>query len=119
VQPVYIESTGETSYPLLEKVLVAFGNQIAFEDTLDQALDSLFGGDSGYEPPVTDGETQEPVEEQAPTETNNTALNEALAAASSALADKQAALMAGDLAAFASADDRLTRAIEDALAALD
>jgi uncharacterized membrane protein (UPF0182 family) len=119
VQPVYIESTGETSYPLLEKVLVAFGNQIAFEDTLDQALDSLFGGDSGYEPPVTDGETQEPVEEQAPTETNNTALNEALAAANSALADKQAALLAGDLAAFASADDRLTRAIEDALAALD
>jgi uncharacterized membrane protein (UPF0182 family) len=119
VQPVYIESTGETSYPLLEKVLVAFGGQIAFEDTLDQALDSLFGGDSGYEPPVTDGETQEPVEEQAPTETNNTALNEALAAANSALADKQAALMAGDLAAFASADNRLTRAIEDALAALD
>jgi len=119
VQPVYIESTGETSYPLLEKVLVAFGGQIAFEDTLDQALDSLFGGDSGYEPPVTDGETQEPVEEQVPTETNNTALNEALAAANSALADKQAALMAGDLAAFASADNRLTRAIEDALAALD
>ena len=119
VQPVYIESTGETSYPLLEKVLVAFGGQIAFEDTLDQALDSLFGGDSGYEPPVTDGETEEPVEEQAPTETNNTDLNEALAAANSALADKQAALMAGDLAAFASADNRLTRAIEDALAALD
>jgi len=119
VQPVYIESTGETSYPLLEKVLVAFGGQIAFEDTLDQALDSLFGGDSGYEPPVTDGGTQEPVEEQAPTETNNTALNAALAAASSALADKQAALMAGDLAAFASADNRLTSAIEDALAALD
>ena len=119
VQPVYIESTGETSYPLLEKVLVAFGGQIAFEDTLDQALDSLFGGDSGYEPPVTDGGTEEPVEEQAPTETNNTALNAALAAASSALADKQAALMAGDLAAFASADNRLTSAIEDALAALD
>ena len=124
VQPVYIESTGETSYPLLEKVLVAFGDQIAFEDSLDQALDALFGGDSGFDPnetdaPVADDAGEEPVTEPAPTESGNTALDEALTAASSALADKQAALMAGDLAAFARADDRLTRAIEDALAALD
>ena len=47
VQPVYVQSTGETSYPLLRKVLVAFGDEIAFEDTLDAALDALFGGDSG------------------------------------------------------------------------
>ena len=124
VQPVYIESTGETSYPLLEKVLVAFGDQIAFEDSLDQALDALFGGDSGFDPnetdaPVADDTGEEPVTEPAPTDSGNTALDEALTAASSALADKQAALMAGDLAAFARADDRLTRAIEDALAALD
>ena len=124
VQPVYIESTGETSYPLLEKVLVAFGDQIAFEDSLDQALDALFGGDSGFDPnetdaPVADDAGEEPVTEPAPTDSGNTALDEALTAASSALADKQAALMAGDLAAFARADDRLTRAIEDALAALD
>src|SRR5699024_3172573 len=49
VQPVYVKSTGETSYPLLQKVLVAFGDKIAFKDTLDEALDSLFGGDSGAE----------------------------------------------------------------------
>ena len=47
VQPVYVKSTGNTSYPLLQKVLVAFGDQIAFQDTLDAALDVLFGGDSG------------------------------------------------------------------------
>ena len=124
VQPVYIESTGETSYPLLEKVLVAFGDQIAFEDSLDQALDALFGGDSGFdgaetEAPVTDDSGEETATEPAPTDSGNTALDEALTAASRALVDKQAALMAGDLAAFARADDRLTRAIEDALAALD
>ena len=124
VQPVYIESTGETSYPLLEKVLVAFGDQIAFEDSLDQALDALFGGDSGFdgaetETPVTDDSGEGTATESAPTDSGNTALDEALTAASRALVDKQAALMAGDLAAFARADDRLTRAIEDALAALD
>jgi uncharacterized membrane protein (UPF0182 family) len=47
VQPVYVQSRGETSFPLLQKVLVSFGNKIAFESTLDSALDSLFGGDSG------------------------------------------------------------------------
>ena len=47
VQPVYVKSTGNTSYPVLQKVLVAFGDQIAFQDTLDLALDVLFGGDSG------------------------------------------------------------------------
>jgi len=119
VQPVYIESTGETSYPLLEKVLVAFGDQIAFEDSLDQALDALFGGDSGFDAPVTDGAGEDAVAQPAPTDSGNAALNAALTAANKALADKQAALVAGDLEAFARADIRLTRAIEDALAALD
>lgn len=47
VQPVYVQSTGETQYPLLRRVLAAFGDKIAFEDTLDAALDSLFLGDAG------------------------------------------------------------------------
>src|SRR5690606_5667486 len=47
VQPVYVQSTGETSYPVLQKVLVAFGDEIAFESTLDAALDVIFGGASG------------------------------------------------------------------------
>ena len=47
VQPVYIQSTGGTQFPLLRKVLVAFGDDIGFADTLDEALDQVFGGDSG------------------------------------------------------------------------
>jgi uncharacterized protein len=116
VQPVYIESTGETSYPLLQKILVAFGDQIAFEDTLEQALDSLFGGDSGA---VTgDGDIVEPGDSQN-ADSGNVALDVALNAAANALADKEAALRAGDWDAFGEADERLARAIEDALAALD
>jgi uncharacterized membrane protein (UPF0182 family) len=116
VQPVYIESTGETSYPLLQKILVAFGDQIAFEDTLEQALDSLFGGDSGA---VTgDGDIAEPGDSQD-ADSGNVALDVALNAAAKALSDKEAALRAGDWDAFGEADERLARAIEDALAALD
>ena len=116
VQPVYIESTGETSYPLLQKILVAFGDQIAFEDTLEEALDALFGGDSGAE--TGDANVAEPGD-SSNADSGNAALDVALNAAAKALSDKEAAFRAGDWEAFGEADDRLARAIEDALAALD
>src|SRR5690606_2699974 len=66
VQPVYVQSTNATSYPLLRKVLVAFGDEIAFEDTLDAALDQLFGGDSGAD--AGDGDVpSDPVDPTEPT----------------------------------------------------
>ncbi len=123
VQPVYIESTGETSYPLLQKILVAFGDQIAFEDTLDEALDALFGGDSG----VSGGsETQAPSSTSPTTGSSssgsvdaaNPALSEALAEAAAAIKDKQAALASGDWKAFGEADERLAKAVEKALGLL-
>ena len=129
VQPVYVESTGETSYPLLQKILVAFGDKIAFEDTLEEALDALFGGDSGA---VTgdsdvvdpDAEGAEGTEDSGSADrpaadSGNPALDAALQAARQALLDKEAALRAGNWEAFGEADQRLATAIEDALAALD
>lgn len=47
IQPVYVQSAQGTSYPLLQYVLVAFGDQVGFAPTLDEALDQVFGGDSG------------------------------------------------------------------------
>ena len=107
VQPVYIQSTGDTSFPLLKKVLVAFGDKIAFEDTLDGALTSLFGSSSGGDTPVT------------PTEpgTTSAALKAALANAKAAMAEKAAALAAGDWAAYGKAEKKLQAAIAAALAA--
>ena len=47
-QPVYVRATGNSSsYPLLQKVLVSFGDQIGFDDSLKGALDQVFGGNSG------------------------------------------------------------------------
>jgi uncharacterized membrane protein (UPF0182 family) len=105
VQPVYIQSTGTTSFPLLKKVLVAFGDKIAFEDTLDGALNSLFGGNSGADNPT-------PTE---PGNTSNPALTSALAAAKAALADKIAALKIGDWTAYGAADKALQEAITAAI----
>ena len=115
VQPVYVKSTGETSYPLLQKVLVAFGDQIAFQDTLDLALDVLFGGDSGADagdnavdpnaeptPPPTDSGTP-----TVPSDEVQALLNQA----SAEIKAKQAALAAGDWAAYGAADARLAEII--------
>jgi hypothetical protein len=126
VQPVYVESTGETSYPLLQKILVAFGDKIAFEDTLDEALDVLFGGNSGANvddgaPTTGTGGTVQPdTGTSSPVASvDNAALDAALEQARVALLDKQAALAAGDWSAFGAADERLAKAIEDAIAALN
>ncbi len=118
VQPVYIESTGETSYPLLQKILVAFGDQIAFEDTLEAALDALFGGDAGVSTPTDPGSSDNGATSSGTVDAANPALSAALSAASQAIKDKQAALAAGDWKAFGEADERLAKAVEDALALL-
>jgi uncharacterized membrane protein (UPF0182 family) len=120
VQPVYIRSTGETSFPLLKKILVAFGDQIAFEDTLDAALNDLFGGSSGAVAGDgasggqgnTGGGTSSGTGSPA---TGNAALNAALQAAKKALSEKAAALQSGDWTAYGKADKALASAITAAI----
>src|SRR5690606_10678939 len=131
VQPVYVQSSEGTQLPLLQKVLVTFGDSIAFEDTLTEALDEIFGGDSGasagdeeVEPIAPDEDTDAPDEgTDAPDEgtipdtgTDSDTRAAALAAAQQALSDREAALKSGDLTAFAEADERLTDAITQLLA---
>ena len=117
VQPVYIQSTGETSFPLLQKILVAFGDQIAFEDTLDQALTVLFGS-SGIDPaPTPTDPDSDPTEPSEPAEpgTASVQLQLALQQALEAIQEKEAAMAAGDWAAFGQAEEKLQRAIQAAL----
>jgi len=114
VQPVYIQSTGETSFPLLQKILVAFGDQIAFEDTLDQALTSLFGS-SGIDPtPIPTDPNAEPTDPgtAVPVSPN---LELALQQALEAIQEKEAAMASGDWTAFGKAEEKLKRAIQAAL----
>ncbi|MFD6444572.1 UPF0182 family protein [Promicromonospora sp. NPDC060204] len=143
VQPVYIQSTGGTQFPLLRKVLVAFGDDIGFADTLDEALDQVFGGDSGAQagdagaaaedeaptaPPTGEGDTgtepsqepsQEPSGESTPdsTQAPSSELDAALQDARAAMEDANAAQRDGDWAAYGEAQDRLQKALEDAIAA--
>ena len=120
VQPVYVQSTGGTQVPLLQRVAVSFGNTIAFEPTLDQALDQVFGGSSGaplvegQEPP-TDGGTP-PADGGTPPATDPT-VAAALADAQTALQQGQAALAQGDFAAYGEAQTALADALQRAVEA--
>ncbi|MHA7306477.1 UPF0182 family membrane protein [Arthrobacter sp. TMN-49] len=123
VQPVYLQSTGSTSYPTLQKVLVAFGDKIGYADTLDEALDRLFGGDSGaaagdagVDKSKGSGGSSTGGDEP-PTASANPALAKALTDASAALKQGQAALAKGDFAAYGEAQKRLETALTAALAA--
>ncbi|WP_185021412.1 UPF0182 family protein [Curtobacterium sp. JUb34] len=144
VQPVYVQSTSSGSYPLLQKVLVAFGDKIAFEDTLDEALNSLFGGDSGAAAGDSDASGSGSGSGSSDSDsgssgsgsdsdtgsgstggtsgsgaTGNDALQQALSDANDALQDRQQAYADNDLVAAAEADKRLQEAIEAATAAED
>ncbi|MFR9724100.1 UPF0182 family protein [Streptomyces sp. MS19] len=63
VEPVYVRGAS-TNYPLLRKVLVTYGEETAFEDSLSEALDVVFGvTESGEEPPPEEpGGGEEPPE---------------------------------------------------------
>ena len=49
VQPLFLAAE-KGSLPELKRVIVAFGNQIAMEETLDQSLQRMFGGKTSAEP---------------------------------------------------------------------
>lgn len=136
VEPVYIQAAGSTAaYPLLQKVLVAFGDRIGFEDTLQAALDDVFQGDSGTSTSDSatgsgstgtgTGSTGTGSTGTGSTGTGTTgsgtagspALTAALADMRTAITAADTALKAGDFAAYGKAQTALKEALNRALAA--
>ncbi|GAA1170862.1 UPF0182 family protein [Ornithinimicrobium humiphilum] len=127
VEPVYVQSAGGSSYPLQRVVVAAFGNELGWSDTLDGALDELFGGDSGATAgdagdegpttsPPTDGEDGgEDAGDPGAEPTGD--LAEAIAEIQQAYEDGQAALEEGDWQAYGEAQERLQEAIRKAVEA--
>lgn len=118
VQPVYVQSTGSTAYPVLRYVLTSFGDQVGFARTLNEALDQTFGGDaqattgdSGVKPEETDEEdaTTEPLDHES-------ALNAAILKARDAMVAADTAMKAGDWAAYGRAQADLNAALEQLVA---
>ncbi|MEV0173361.1 UPF0182 family protein [Streptomyces sp. NPDC050803] len=114
VEPVYVRGGG-LKYPLLRKVLVTYGGATAFEDTLEQALDKIFGAEGAPSEPPEDegGDTPEPT---PPPTSDNPTVKEALQDAQKAFDAGQEALKNGDWDAYGEAqkdlEDALRRAEE-------
>ncbi|MGW3509858.1 UPF0182 family membrane protein [Streptomyces sp. NPDC000994] len=115
VEPVYLRGGG-LKYPLLRKVLVTYGGNTAFEDTLDKALNKVFG---------TEGSTTEPPGSETggggtgsgktnPPQSNNPTVQEALKDAQKAFDDGQTALKNGDWQAYGQAQKDLQDALKRA-----
>ena len=134
VQPAYIQGSGSGSYPLLQRVLVSFGDEIGFAETLDEALDQVFDGEAGANagdfelgggeaptdpevPPTDPGGPPTDAPTPPPSAPPGSELEAALAEANQALQEGQAALAQGDFAAYGAAQERLAAALERAIAA--
>ncbi len=138
VQPVYVQQSGATAatFPVLRRVLVAFGEEVGFAPTLQESLDQVFRGEAGIEtgepenvaedvPAVEEGEAppaeeeppaeeppaeeEPPADEQQPPPTGNA--QELIEAAQQAYDDAEAAQREGDWAAYGEALQRLEEAL--------
>ena len=94
--------------------MISFGDQIGFDNTLQGALDQVFGGNAGAA--LSNNSTGVSTSTTSSIG-NNTSLKAALAAAQSALADSQSALKSGDFTAYGQAQNRLKSAIASAIRA--
>ena len=110
VQPVYVRATGNTAaYPLLQKVLVSFGDQIGFSETLQGALDQVFGGNSGTT--VSDNQ-------QSTATPGGAGTSQAIRAAISSLQSAYADLEAAQKRLDGAAEDKARARVKAAIAAL-
>ncbi|MGW3498479.1 UPF0182 family membrane protein [Streptomyces sp. NPDC001020] len=106
VEPVYVRG-GQLKLPLLRKVLVTYGGNTAFEDTLDQALNKVFGAEASAPPPKT-GTGNPPPASGSPT------LRQALSDAQKAFEAGQEALKKADFTAYDKAQKDLESALKRA-----
>jgi len=109
IEPLYLKTKGDNSYPFLRKVLVAYQKYVAYADDLTSGLESLVQqatGQSGNPPPTTGNPP--PTTGNPPT---SGALSDAVAAMDKALADLKAAQASGNFEAYGKALQALTDAI--------
>jgi uncharacterized membrane protein (UPF0182 family) len=52
IEPLYLEATEEGTLPQLQRVIVSYGDRLTMQDSLDEALDVLFGTGTSAKPSV-------------------------------------------------------------------
>ncbi len=117
VQPIYVQAaSGSGSFPQNKINVAVYGTTVAWGDTLEQAVSGLFGAEEPGDNPPEPDEPPGPEEPPAPGGTAAAQLAAALTEIQNAYAAGQAALKAGDFAAYGVAQQRLDAAIKRAQA---
>jgi len=103
VQPLYLAASEQGALPELRRVIVAYGNQIAMEPTLEQSLARIFGGRAPSAPAAPAG----PPRPGAALDAGTAALHALGRQAWEAWSRAQEALRRGDWAAYGAEQKRL------------
>jgi uncharacterized membrane protein (UPF0182 family) len=113
VEPLYIQSKEANSYPLMKKVLLNYGEFVAYEDTLQKGVQSLVQQATGQSPTIQPPPPppSSPGGGQAP----SSVLADAVAQINKALADLKAAQQAGDF----EGQGRALKELDDAVKAFN
>jgi uncharacterized protein len=126
VEPVYIKSTNAGSYPLMKKVLLSYGDYIAYDNDVASGIQDLLTQAKTGTPTTTTtpptGTTTPPTTGTSPPTTTTPGVSPALTKAvnqiNSALSDLEAAYKTGDLAKIGAAQAELQTATAAYQAAL-
>ena len=101
-QPIYLEEAGG-AFPEFRRVAVVYSDRVEWADSLDGALELVFG-------PSTGGGVVDPVD---PTTGGDGTVDELVAEANVAFANANAALAAGDLAGYQRWVDEAERLLQE------
>jgi hypothetical protein len=100
VQPIYLQAE-QGGFPEFRRVIVVYGDQVEWSETLEGALGLVFGGEDG-----------EPVDE--PTAPDGTTIDQLLDQAATAFDNADDALREGDLSEYQRWVDEAKRLLEEA-----
>src|SRR4051794_38728311 len=127
VEPLYVQGTGQNSFPLLQKVLVNYGDRVGYADTLQGALDQVFGPGAG-ESATSGGGATTPTDGSPPSTSSaspttsppdggatasSPAMNQAVSDIQAALQALKSAQSSGDFAAQGQALADLQKAVTE------
>lgn len=118
VEPVYVQAEGgdQASYPLLQQILVGYGENVGIGTNLQEAINNLIGeGAVDVDAPEDEATDEEDPEPAADVES----VEDALAEADEAYQDGDDALSEGDFEAYGDAMQRLEDALDEAAQASD
>lgn len=114
VEPIYLRTKSDKTFPTLQKVLVAYGpNYKAYANTLEDGLAELVKQATGQAPVPSSGDNPNPGTPPVGTgnPTGSPQVQEAINAMNKAIADLKAAQVAGDFEAYG----RALKALQDAI----